>query len=101
MPIVRLMAELMAEFEESLSFLTKPKRCMFGWSRHPPMEPMEPPMTDQPFRIVFALFPGVTQLDFTGPLEVLSRLPGAEVMLASREGGALAAENVTFAGLRR
>ncbi len=58
-------------------------------------------MTDQPFRIVFALFPGVAQLDFTGPLEVLSRLPGAEVMLASREGGALAAENVTFAGLRR
>jgi transcriptional regulator GlxA family with amidase domain len=65
------------------------------------MEPMEPPMTDQPFRIVFALFPGVTQLDFTGPLEVLSRLPGAEVMLGSRKGGALAAENVIFAGLRR
>ena len=27
--------------------------------------------------IVFALFPGVTQLDFTGPHQVLSRLPGA------------------------
>ena len=37
--------------------------------------------------IVFALFPGVTQLDFTGPHQVLSRLPGAEwLFLASRAG---------------
>ncbi len=34
--------------------------------------------------IVFVLFPNVTQLDFTGPLQVLSRLPGAEVHLAAR-----------------
>ena len=27
--------------------------------------------------IVFALFPGVTQLDFTGPHQVFSALPGA------------------------
>ena len=26
-----------------------------------------------PLRIVFALYPGVTQLDFTGPHQVLSR----------------------------
>lgn len=51
-------------------------------------------------RIVFALYPGVTQLDFTGPLEVLSRLPGAEVVLASCRGGELAASGgVTFARL--
>ncbi|MBV8784432.1 MAG: DJ-1/PfpI family protein [Gammaproteobacteria bacterium] len=51
-------------------------------------------------RIVFPLFPGVTQLDFTGPLEVLSRLPGAQVVLASRTGGALPASGgVTFTGL--
>jgi cyclohexyl-isocyanide hydratase len=43
-----------------------------------------------PFRIVFPLFPGVTQLDFTGPLEVLSRLPRAECILASVDGGTLA-----------
>lgn len=41
--------------------------------------------------IVFALFPGVTQLDFTAPLEVLSRLPGAECVLASKSGGAFRA----------
>ena len=33
--------------------------------------------------IVFVLFPNVTQLDFTGPLQVLSRLPGASVHLAA------------------
>jgi cyclohexyl-isocyanide hydratase len=43
-----------------------------------------------PFRAVFPLFPAVTQLDFTGPLEVLSRLPQAECVLASVEGGTLA-----------
>ena len=41
--------------------------------------------------IVFALFPGVTQLDFTAPLEVLARLPGAECVLASVSGGAFEA----------
>lgn len=34
--------------------------------------------------IVFVLFPKVTQLDFTGPLQVLSRLPGASVHLAAK-----------------
>jgi hypothetical protein len=35
------------------------------------------------FCVVFALYPRVTQLDFTGPLEVLTRLPGATVTLAA------------------
>jgi transcriptional regulator GlxA family with amidase domain len=47
------------------------------------------------------LVPGVTQLDFTGPHQVLSRLPGAEVILASRAGGAIETDGITFAGLRR
>ncbi|MEO1013838.1 MAG: DJ-1/PfpI family protein [Pseudomonadota bacterium] len=34
--------------------------------------------------IVFVLFDNVTQLDFTGPLQVLSRLPGADVRLAAK-----------------
>jgi transcriptional regulator GlxA family with amidase domain len=51
--------------------------------------------------IVFALFPGTTQLDFTGPHQVLSRLPGATVLLASPEGGTVEADGMTFAGLRR
>ena len=59
-------------------------------------------MTDtSPITIVFALFPGVTQLDFTGPHQVLSRLPGAEVILASSEGGAIETDGIIFAGLRR
>lgn len=35
----------------------------------------------KPLQIGFLLFPKVTQLDFTGPLQVLSRLPGAEIHL--------------------
>ncbi|HEY1722364.1 MAG TPA: DJ-1/PfpI family protein [Magnetospirillaceae bacterium] len=37
--------------------------------------------------VVFAIFPLVTQLDFTGPYQVLARLPGYRVILASLEGG--------------
>jgi cyclohexyl-isocyanide hydratase len=33
------------------------------------------------FRVAFLLFPGVTQLDLTGPYEVLARAPEAEVYL--------------------
>jgi transcriptional regulator GlxA family with amidase domain len=58
-------------------------------------------MTEPQTTIVFALFPGVTQLDFTGPHQVFSRLPGAEVILASRQGGAIETDGITFAGLRR
>lgn len=36
-------------------------------------------------RIGFFLYPGMTQLDFTGPYEVLSRLPGAEVKLMAMD----------------
>lgn len=34
-----------------------------------------------PFRIGFLLFPNITQLDLTGPYEVLTKLPGAAVHL--------------------
>jgi putative intracellular protease/amidase len=50
---------------------------------------------------VFALFPGVTQLDFTGPHQVFSRLPGATVILASGAGGTVEVDGIIFAGLRR
>ena len=54
-----------------------------------------------PFRIVFILYPRLTQLDFTGPYEVLSRMPGAEVIIASKDGGELVTEmGLTFANLR-
>jgi transcriptional regulator GlxA family with amidase domain len=49
------------------------------------------------FAIVFALFPRITQLDFTGPYEVFARLPGARCILASVEGGTMAADGgMTF-----
>jgi cyclohexyl-isocyanide hydratase len=51
--------------------------------------------------IVFALFPGVTQLDFTGPYQVFASLPGASVILASVAGGAIEASGIIFAGLDR
>ncbi|HEY1798935.1 MAG TPA: DJ-1/PfpI family protein [Stellaceae bacterium] len=52
--------------------------------------------------IVFAVFPEVTQLDFTGPHQVFSALPGAEVIVASSAGGTIAASGgLSFAGTRR
>lgn len=55
----------------------------------------------EPFRIVFILYPRLTQLDFTGPYEVLARMPGAEAIIASKDGGALVTEmGLTFANLR-
>lgn len=53
------------------------------------------------FPMVFALYPRVTQLDFTGPLEVLARLPGARVVLAAVRGGELALDGgLTIAGVQ-
>ncbi len=36
----------------------------------------------QPYRVGFLLWPGLTQLDMTGPAQVLSRMPGAEMHYA-------------------
>ena len=54
------------------------------------------------FPIVFALYPRVTQLDFTGPHEVFARIPGAKCILASSSGGGLEADGgIVFKGVRR
>jgi cyclohexyl-isocyanide hydratase len=54
------------------------------------------------FPVVFALYPGVTQLDFTGPFEVFARLPGARCVLASIEGGTIEADRgIAFSGVVR
>jgi cyclohexyl-isocyanide hydratase len=39
--------------------------------------------------IVFVLFDGVTQLDFAGPVQFLSRIPGAATHVVSRDGAAI------------
>ena len=59
-------------------------------------------MVGSRFAVVFALYPRVTQLDFTGPFEVFARLPGAECVLASTEGGTIQADGgLTFARVAR
>jgi cyclohexyl-isocyanide hydratase len=58
-------------------------------------------MDATPTTIVFALFPGVTQLDFTGPHQVFSRLPGATVRLASAAGAPITTDGITFSGIER
>lgn len=58
-------------------------------------------MREQRSVFVFAIFPGVTQLDFTGPHQVFSGLPRAEVIVASVAGGTLETPGLAFAGLRR
>jgi len=58
-------------------------------------------MTQTPFRIVFAVFPGMTQLDFTGPHQFLSRVPHSATLVASRDGGAVPSEGLVFADTLR
>jgi cyclohexyl-isocyanide hydratase len=54
------------------------------------------------FPVVFAIYPHVTQLDFTGPHEVLARLPGAQCILASSTGGDVEADGgLVFTKVRR
>jgi len=52
-----------------------------------------------PITFVFALFPGVTQLDFTGPHQVFARAPGARLTVASAAGGEIEADGLVFAHL--
>jgi transcriptional regulator GlxA family with amidase domain len=43
--------------------------------------------------IVFVLFPGVTQLDMTGPAQVLSRLPGSRVAVVAASADPVATDS--------
>jgi cyclohexyl-isocyanide hydratase len=55
-----------------------------------------------PFRFLFAVYPGMTQLDFTGPHQFLSRMPGSETLVPSLQGGEVAAaDGLTFVDTRR
>jgi transcriptional regulator GlxA family with amidase domain len=56
-------------------------------------------MADRPFRIVEVIYPGMTQLDFTAPHTVFSRIPKSETIVASLAGGAVESDGgLTFAG---
>ncbi len=55
-------------------------------------------MPDQPFTVVFAIYPGMTHLDFTGPHQFISRLPDSVTIIASPAGGEVPADGLSFAG---
>jgi cyclohexyl-isocyanide hydratase len=50
-------------------------------------------MSQPPFRAGFLLFPRLTQLDLTGPYQVLASLPGAEAYLIWKSREPVAAEH--------
>jgi transcriptional regulator GlxA family with amidase domain len=50
---------------------------------------------------VIIVFPGVTQLDFTGPYQVLVRTPGTELIVASVGGAPVVSAGLTFSNLAR
>ncbi len=53
------------------------------------------------FRIVFAVYDGMTHLDFTGPHAFLSRLPDSETVVASAIGGDVRSDGLTFGGTQK
>ncbi|MEN4047600.1 DJ-1/PfpI family protein [Serratia marcescens] len=54
----------------------------------------------EPLVIVFPIYQGVTQLDFTGPLQFLRHMPGAEIVVASVDGADVESEGLHFTQLR-
>jgi transcriptional regulator GlxA family with amidase domain len=55
-----------------------------------------------PFVIVEAVYGGMTQLDFTGPHTIFSRLPNVMTIVASQQGGTVESEGaLQFAGTAR
>ena len=58
-------------------------------------------MAGSRFRIVEAVYPGMTQLDFTAPHTVFSRIPETETIVASERGGPVESDGgLVFAGTR-
>lgn len=54
----------------------------------------------EPLTIVFPLYSGVTQLDFTGPYQFLSRMPNTTVIAASVDGAEIDGDGLFFNQLR-
>ena len=50
----------------------------------------------QPITVVVPVYNGVTQLDFTGPHQFLSRTPDLHVRVASLDGQPVTADRLTF-----
>src|SRR5271154_53233 len=74
----------------------KPERASSG------VKSQETFMASPSFVIVEALYPGLTQLDFTGPHTVFSRIPGVETIVASVPGGVIeSGGGLMFVGTKR
>jgi len=59
-------------------------------------------MPHEPFLIVETIYPGMTQLDFTAPHTIFSRIPGVSTLVASEPGGPIESDGgLVFAGTRR
>ena len=58
-------------------------------------------MAPKQFRMVFAIYSGMTQLDFTGPHQFLSQLPDCELLVASTKGGTVSADGLHFGSTSR
>ncbi|MEM7662080.1 MAG: DJ-1/PfpI family protein [Pseudomonadota bacterium] len=50
-------------------------------------------MTQKPYKIAFLIYPEMTQLDFTGPAEVLGLMPDAEIVLVWKSLDPVRSEN--------
>src|SRR3546814_12957724 len=57
-------------------------------------------MTDSTTYIVFLLFPGITQLDFTAPAQALCRMPGAVLAGAAASLDPIATDKIGRASCR-
>src|SRR5262249_34997750 len=76
------MVHPMSEIEGNKSFRTTGHHArLASSSRMSQAEPRKAPVMSTPLRIGILVFPKVTQLDFTGPLQVFSSIPGSEVHL--------------------
>jgi putative intracellular protease/amidase len=59
-------------------------------------------MSKPEFLIVETIYPGMTQLDFTGPHTIFSRIPNSTTIVASEPGGPIESDGgLVFAGTRR
>ena len=58
-------------------------------------------MSTVAFRTVFAIYAGMTHLDFTGPHQFLSQLTNSETLVASVDGGTVHADGLAFGDTTR
>src|SRR5579864_2979356 len=53
----------------------------------------------EPLTVVFAVYPDMTHLDFTGPHQIFARLPNAKPIVASVTGEPVDADGLVFSDL--